>query len=164
MAAYNEEKVIEAKIRSVFANNYPQELIEFLIGSDNSSDNTNQILLTLKEEFPQLKITLFTSRQGKINIFNQLVPLAKHELIISTDANNIFHNNTIIELVSAISSGDNIGLVDSYIMHTDLKEDGMSHQENTYISQEAKTKFNEGILFGVTAGPFGGCYIFRKKL
>jgi len=164
MAAHNEEKVIETKIRSVLDSNYPKHLIEFIIGSDNSSDRTNEILLTLKEEHPQLNITIFTERQGKINIFNQLVPTAKNDIIISTDANNIFQKDTMVELVSSLCSDDKIGLVDSLILHTDLKADGMSLQENTYISSEANIKYNEGLLFDVTAGPFGGCYIFRKDL
>jgi len=164
MAAHNEEKVIDTKIRSVFDSNYPPELIEFLVGSDNSSDKTNEILLELQKEFPRLNVTFFTERHGKINIINQLVPQAQHELVISTDANNFFHHNTILELVSALCSDDKIGLVDSYISHSDLKENGMSLQENTYISIEAQTKHNEGVFFKVTAGPFGGCYIFRKKL
>jgi cellulose synthase/poly-beta-1,6-N-acetylglucosamine synthase-like glycosyltransferase len=164
MAAHNEEKVLEQKIRSVFNGNYPQELIEFYIGSDNSSDSTNEILITLSKEFPQLKITLFTERQGKINIFNKLVPQASNEIIISTDANNMFFENTIHELVSALCSDENVGLVDTLILHNNLKNDGMSLQEHTYISTEANKKHYESILFGIAAGPFGGCYIFRKKL
>ncbi len=44
MAVYNEEKVIREKLESVFKTNYPLNKIEFLIGSDNSSDNTNKII------------------------------------------------------------------------------------------------------------------------
>ncbi|HPB06146.1 MAG TPA: glycosyltransferase, partial [Prolixibacteraceae bacterium] len=54
MAAYNEESVIEDKIRSVFNTSYPMQKVEMLVGSDNSTDNTNTIVRSLCEEFPNL--------------------------------------------------------------------------------------------------------------
>lgn len=164
MASHNEEKVIEQKIRSVFNSNYPVELIEFYVGSDNSSDKTNEILTKLASEYPQLKISLFNERQGKISILNKFIPNVSNEIVISTDSNNIFFPDTIHELVSALYSDEKVGLVDILMLHNNLNTDGMSYQESTYISSEALTKYREGILFGVTAGPFGGCYAFRKKL
>ena len=44
MAVYNEEPVLEEKLNSIFENDYPLDKIQILIGSDNSTDNTNQIL------------------------------------------------------------------------------------------------------------------------
>ena len=164
MAAYNEEKVIEQKIRSVFNGNYPNELIDFWVGSDCSTDATNEILTKLSQEYPTLKIHLFTERQGKTTMINRFLKDVPNDIIISTDANNIFFKNTIHELVSAISSDENIGLVDMQTINNNLNSEGSSEQENTYTIQEAMTKHCEGILFGVIGCPFGGCYIYRKKL
>ena len=44
MAVYNEEKVLEQKIRSVFNTAYPAGQLEMLIGSDGSTDNTDIII------------------------------------------------------------------------------------------------------------------------
>jgi cellulose synthase/poly-beta-1,6-N-acetylglucosamine synthase-like glycosyltransferase len=44
IAAFNEEEVIEAKIRSVAEADYPRDRIEILVGSDASTDGTNGIL------------------------------------------------------------------------------------------------------------------------
>jgi cellulose synthase/poly-beta-1,6-N-acetylglucosamine synthase-like glycosyltransferase len=163
MAAHNEEKVIEQKIHSVFNGNYPNELIEFYVGSDCSDDSTNEILTRLAEQYSQLKIFLFNERQGKINIQNQFLQLVENEIVISTDANNIFFEDTIYEFVSVMQD-ENIGLIDISMLHNNLNEKGMSYQENTYISTEAKLKYAEGMLFGAIGGPFGGCYAVRKKL
>ena len=54
IAAFNEEKVIGDKIKSVLDGNYPQKLMEILVGSDASTDHTNQILQHLQEEHPSL--------------------------------------------------------------------------------------------------------------
>jgi len=163
MAAYNEEKVIEQKIRSVFNCDYPSELIEFYVGSDCSTDQTNEILLKLEKEFSQLKITLFTERQGKVKIINNFFSCIKNEIAIITDANIMFDKNTLIELVSPFSD-EKIGLVDTQIIHTNLQKDGISHQEHTYLNFETNKKYMESILFGIIAGTFGGCYAVRKNL
>ena len=44
ISAFNEEAVIEARIKNLCEVNYPEELIEILIGLDSPSDSTPQIL------------------------------------------------------------------------------------------------------------------------
>lgn len=44
ISAYNEEKHIEEKIKNLLALDYPQERIEILIGSDGSTDRTDEIV------------------------------------------------------------------------------------------------------------------------
>ena len=44
VAAYNEEKVIESKLQSIFNTTYPKEKISVMIGSDASTDLTNEIV------------------------------------------------------------------------------------------------------------------------
>ena len=165
MAAYNEERVIEQKVRSVFNGNYPNELIDFWVGSDCSNDKTNEILTELNKEYPTLKPHLFTERQGKINIINHFLKDAPNDIIISTDANNIFFENTIHELVSALLSDDNIGIVDSNVVHSNTADfnKGIGMQEHYYLNSEVKTKLAEGVLFH-TITLFGGCFAMRKKL
>ena len=163
MAAYNEEKVIEQKIRSVFNGNYPNELIEFYVGSDCSNDRTNEILLMLEKEYPQLKVTLFAERQGKIKIMNTFFNCVKNKITVITDANIIFDKNTLLELISPFAD-EKVGLVDTQIIHTNLQKDGISHQEHTYLSYETNKKYMESVLFGIIAGTFGGCYAVRKEL
>ncbi|MFC2138103.1 glycosyltransferase, partial [Bacteroidota bacterium] len=59
---------------------------------------------------------------------------------------------------------DEIGLVDSQIINTGLDKSGISIQEKSYISREAKIKSKESIIWGSMMGPFGGCYAVRKIL
>ena len=166
MAAYNEEKVIEEKVRSVFNGNYPNELIDFWVGSDCSNDRTNEILTQLATEYPTLKIHLFTERQGKINIINRFLKEVSNDIIISTDANNIFTQNTILELVSVLLSDDKVGIVDTNItrFNSNKSANNIGVQESFYLNNETNTKFAESMLFCTTVAPSGGCFAIRKKL
>ena len=49
IAAFNEEYVIGSKIESLLQSDYPTERMEILVGSDASTDSTNQILKQLNE-------------------------------------------------------------------------------------------------------------------
>jgi cellulose synthase/poly-beta-1,6-N-acetylglucosamine synthase-like glycosyltransferase len=53
MAVYNEELVLEEKLNSVFDSDYPLEKIQFLIGSDNSTDDSHNIIEKFKSNPPQ---------------------------------------------------------------------------------------------------------------
>ncbi len=163
MAAYNEESVIEEKIRSIYKNEYPADKMEILIGSDNSSDNTNAICQRIADESPNLHFTAFTKRQGKISIVNQLEAQAKGDILILTDANVMFDNDTVFELIRYFRD-EQIGLVDSRMINTGLKKEGISIQEKSYISREVLIKHREGLLWGSMMGPFGGCYAIKKSL
>ena len=54
MSVYNEEKIIQEKIESVFTTNYPLSKIELIIGSDKSTDQTHSIINDLKNTFPEI--------------------------------------------------------------------------------------------------------------
>ena len=163
MSAYNEEAVIDEKIRSVYTSGYPLEKIEFLIGSDASSDQTNTIVLDLAGKYPGLLFFPFTERRGKGNVINELINNATNEIIIFTDANIIFSKNTLYELVKHFRNPE-IGLVDSTMQHSGKVKDGISIQESFYISGEAYIKNMESKWGGCMMGPFGGCFAMRKKI
>jgi len=162
MAAYNEEKVIHDKIRSVFATNFPLKKIEFLIGSDSSTDKTDDLIKELQSSFPQLKLKVFPSRTGKAGIINSLAQHAKNEILILTDANVIFTEFTLFHLVKHFKN-NSIVITGGRIVNSRFSKSGISVQEETYISRENRIKYHEGIVWGSMAGAFGGCYAIRKN-
>ena len=163
MAAYNEEEIIEEKIQSILSSDYPLSKLNIFIGSDNSTDNTNEIIKRYAQNHSQIKFFPFYSRQGKPNIINQLSDKSDDEIFILTDANVIFDQYTVIELVKPFTNTE-IGLVDSRMINKGLQKDGISVQEKTYISREVNIKNLEGLLWGSMMGPFGGCFAIRKSL
>ena len=162
MAAHNEEQVLEQKIASIMQTHYPADRFEVIVGSDCSTDRTNEILQLAANTYPNLSFIDFKERQGKVAIMNNLVDRAKGEILISTDANVLLDPLTIFELVKYFKD-DSIGLVDSQMVNKGLKRTGISIQENVYITHEVMIKYREGLLWGTMMGPFGGCYAIRKE-
>jgi cellulose synthase/poly-beta-1,6-N-acetylglucosamine synthase-like glycosyltransferase len=162
MAAYNEEAVIGSKIDSVFHTDYPLDRLELLVGSDCSTDATNTIVNAKKEEYKSIVFLESNTRQGKANTMNQLLDGATGDIIISTDANVMLLPSTIFNVVKYFKD-DTIGLVDTRMTNTGLREEGISIQESKYISREVMIKYREGLLWGAMMGPFGGCFAIRKS-
>jgi len=163
LAAYNEELVIGQKIRSIFDTDYPIGKIEVWVGSDNSTDMTNEIVTNLCNNFPGLHFINFDSRQGKIGVINSLFEKATGSILIITDANVMLNRTTLSQLVKYFGD-DRVGLVDTHMNNYGLKKNGISVQEKTYISREVYVKSLESRSFGAMIGPFGGCYAIRKEL
>jgi cellulose synthase/poly-beta-1,6-N-acetylglucosamine synthase-like glycosyltransferase len=163
IAAFNEEEVIEQKIKSIYTTNYLVDKLEVLIGSDNSTDRTNEIVSELTSVFPNLRFFPFELRRGKGNVVNDLFERSAGDIVVLTDANVMLEEATIFEMVKYFKD-DEIGLVDTRMVNTNMHHSGISHQEKTYISREVQIKQNESILWGTMMGPFGGCFAIRREL
>lgn len=162
VSAFNEDAVIEEKIESVFKSDYPIEKFELLIGSDNSTDKTNEIVERYASKFPNLVFKPYSKRRGKQNVVNDLYQLSKGEILILTDANVIFDVYTISEIARAFKNKE-VGLVDTNMINRGMKKEGISHQEKAYISREVLIKQHESVVWGSMMGPFGGCYAIRHQ-
>jgi len=66
IAAHNEELVISDKFISIINSDYPLDKIEILIGSDNSTDNTNAILSEWSEKYSFIKPYFSLKDKGKL--------------------------------------------------------------------------------------------------
>lgn len=163
MSLYNEESVIAQKIESIVGSNYPHEKLHILIGSDCSSDRTNEIVAEYAQKYPFIKLFAFTERRGKANVINSLIAECPSDIMILSDANVMFDKDTISELMKPFADSS-VGLVDSNMINTGLKKDGISVQEKSYISREVRIKSQEAQLWGTMMGPFGGCFAMRKNL
>ncbi len=162
IAAYNEEKVIEKKLLSIVDTTYPLDKLEVWVGSDCSTDKTDEIVLKLAQRYSMIKLVRFDKRTGKSGILNQLVPGVNYEIVVLTDANVIFQPDTLEKLCRHFNN-PSIVLAGANIINSRFKKEGISIQEETYISWENRTKYYEGILWGSMIGAFGGCYAIRKS-
>ncbi len=163
ISVFNEEGVIQEKIRSVFASEFPADKIEIIIGSDHSTDRTADIIRELMKTESRIRFFDLKERRGKPSVINDLVKEATFSLVILTDANVYFEKNTINQLIQHFSD-EKVGLVGANILNVGMRNDGISIQEKSYVQRENLIKYYEGLIWGTMMGPFGGCYMIRKEL
>lgn len=167
MAVHNEEKVLEEKLRCLLNQDYPGQY-NIYIGSDNSSDRTNDILQEFAAKDDRLNIKIFTSRQGKPGIINQLTALApppgNDHFYLLTDASVMLADDVVTQLIKPSLKLNDLTVIDARMIHTGIQQHGISKTEDQYISGEVKLKQAEGRLWGYMMGPFGGCYALRSDV
>lgn len=163
MSVYNEKEVVETKIRSMLDSDYPPELLDFIIGSDGSTDGTNSIIGTVAVTNSRIQFINIAERRGKSAMLNDLVSKATGEILVLTDANVMFTPNTVRRLAEGFAD-PRTGLCDATARPLSHGNSGITRQENIYSRFETALKRAEGELWGTMPGPYGGCYAVRRKI
>ncbi|TWI59875.1 glycosyltransferase family 2 protein [Halalkalibacter nanhaiisediminis] len=163
VVAHNEEKVILEKLNNIIELNYPKEKIEFLIASDNSTDNTNEITKQFIKEHQNINIRLYEvkARKGKTNAQNEAQKTVTTEYLVMTDANSIMDRDSVKELMAAFTSED-IAYVSGRLSIVNQESSDVSNAESSYWDSDLATREIEGRIQTITAGN-GALYACRTK-
>lgn len=97
ISAFNEERVIEARVKNAAEVNYPPELLEILIGLDAPTDSTAEILGRVQS--PHVRVCAFPTRRGKLAVLGDLAQRTSADILVFTDANTTFKPNCVRNLV-----------------------------------------------------------------
>ena len=161
IAAYNEENVIEKKIQSVLATSYPLDKLVIYVGSDASTDRTNEIVANFATQYPNVQLKIFQGRTGKAGIINSIIEQCKEELLILTDANVFFTPSTIPNLVRHFSEKETHQVCANILKISDRNEN-IQALEKGYLLVENQIKLRESASWGLVMGAEGGCYAIRR--
>ena len=98
---YNEDVVIEKRIQNLRDLRYPNEKYEILVVDSGSSDDTRSIVRRISQEGgnPQIKLVCEDERKGKASAINCGKAHAAGDIILVTDANSVFDERAVAELV-----------------------------------------------------------------
>jgi len=113
LAARNEEQLILRNLNAINALNYPKDRLEVLIGNEDSSDNTAQLVTDFIQDKPHFQLfhidkTVGKGR-GKANVLGQLAHKASGEFYFITDVDVKLPQNWILALLQKFTEG--VGLV-----------------------------------------------------
>jgi cellulose synthase/poly-beta-1,6-N-acetylglucosamine synthase-like glycosyltransferase len=138
--AHNEESVIEAKVRNLLALDYPPEQIEILIGSDGSSDATEEIVRRFAND--GVGLLSFPQHRGKSAIQNGLVAASSGDILVFTDADCMLPSTALSHLVE--NFGDKrVGLVTGSPRYQNHNETNITQNETHYLRYETRLRSQE---------------------
>ncbi len=160
ISVFNEESVLEEKIRNLQSLDYPQDRIEYLFGSDGSTDSTSPLLE--RATTSSLRPFLFPDRRGKAPVLNDLVAHARGDIIVFSDANTMYHPETIRRLAGHFAD-PSIGAVCGELRLTSDPRTSGGFGEVLYWKYESLLKMSESRM-STLLGATGGVYALRKSL
>jgi glycosyltransferase involved in cell wall biosynthesis len=143
----NEEKNLPKLLQSFSKLNYPYKLIEVILVDDFSTDSSERVCIRWRLEHEYLDTTLLEnlrlSNSPKKDAIGRAMPIAKHDWIITTDADCIVNPNWLLTIDNYIQNNDAEMIVGAVIYKT--KNNWFHHFQQLDLLS----------LQGTTIGSFG---------
>lgn len=159
--AYNEEKVIESRIKNL-ASSYPLEFMEVIISNDGSTDKTEQIALDALDEYSLHGTVITNERSGVNKAINRGIELSTNDMVVITGADGLFDKHTIPDLMSVLTSSEEIGAVSGDMITYAEGDTLFSKSESAYRSIYGKICTWESNVHSTYC--FNGAVVaFKKK-
>ncbi|MHB1177482.1 MAG: glycosyltransferase, partial [Daejeonella sp.] len=95
VAAYNEEDLIEEKIKNCLNLNYPGNKVQFIFITDGSSDRTPEIV----RRYPEIQLLHEERRLGKMAAIKRSMPYVAGLVTVFTDANTFLNKDALVHLL-----------------------------------------------------------------
>jgi cellulose synthase/poly-beta-1,6-N-acetylglucosamine synthase-like glycosyltransferase len=160
IAAFNEEKVIADKIRNSLSLRYPQDKYEIIVVADGSNDSTAQIVNSFTDS--RVRGMHDPQRRGKSHALNRAVAASKADIIVLSDANNMYSEDAIELLVRRLAD-ENVGGVTGVKKVVQDISRAASTGDGLYWKYESKIKEAESVLGGTVTGD-GEIFALRREL
>jgi cellulose synthase/poly-beta-1,6-N-acetylglucosamine synthase-like glycosyltransferase len=170
IAARNEEKNIEQRIRNLIDQDYPIDKIEIIVVSDGSYDNTHGIVEQLASELNDratgqdnfLRLLSYSPSRGKPFSINTGVAATNGEIVVFTDCRQRFSKDAVRHLVNNFNDED-VGCVSGELVFEETHGSSIQAEMGAYWRFEKWLRRLESKT-GSVPGATGAIYAIRKKL
>jgi cellulose synthase/poly-beta-1,6-N-acetylglucosamine synthase-like glycosyltransferase len=160
VAAYNEERVLAAKLANSLSLDYPPDRLEILVASDGSTDLTDTIVRGFKRQ--GVRLLRVEGRQGKTAAQNAAVASANGDIVVFSDANALYAPDALRRLVARFAD-PTVGCVEGRRADFATGASATARHELTYRDWESRLKTWESRVLSCT-GATGPIYAVRRSL
>ena len=159
IAAYNEEDVVDEKMRNCLALDYPADKLHILWVTDGSNDRTNERL----SHWPQVTVLHQPQRQGKTAALNRGIRFVTTPLVVFTDANTHLNREALREIVHAFATPKVGCVAGEKRIAVQAKDNAASGGEGLYWKYESALKKLDARLYSAV-GAAGELFAIRREL
>ena len=160
VAAYNEEHILDQKIKNSLELNYPSDKLHFIFVADGSSDNSAAVI----GKYPQIKLLYKPEREGKVAAINRAMDFVTTPFVIFCDANTDLNKECIREIIKHYKD-EHIGAVAGEKKIIDQSDNGGASGagEGIYWKYESTLKKLDAKFYSVV-GAAGELFSIRTAL
>jgi len=159
IAAYNEEEVVDEKMRNCLELDYPTEKLHILWVTDGSNDRTNERL----SHWPQATVLHRPERLGKTAALNRGIRFAETPLVVFTDANTNLNREALRKIVYAFNNPKVGCVAGEKRIAIRYKNNAASGGEGLYWKYESILKALDSRLYSAV-GAAGELFAIRREL
>jgi len=158
IAAYNEERDIEAKLKNTLALDYPQSRMEIIVASDCSTDRTDKIVRGFGSQGVILRRQ--PERLGKTVAQNRAAKTATGEILVFSDATTMYEPDAIRKIVRSFADPE-VGCVAGQLIYADASSSAVGKGCRSYWGYEKFLRRCESEV-GSLVGVSGCLYAVRR--
>ncbi len=164
VCAYNEERVIAARMENLLALRARHPDLEILVYVDAASDGTAQVL---QEYADRIRLVVSAERLGKTAGMNTLVGMTDADIVVFTDANVAFAEDALTRLVATFADPE-VGCACGHLVYID-GEAGPAASSSTAATGSLYWRLEEHIkslesATGSVMGADGSIFAIRRSL
>ena len=159
ITAYNEESVVDDKMRNTLALDYPAEKLHILWVTDGSNDRTNELLAN----WPQATVKHHPERRGKTAAMNRGIQFVETPFVVFTDANTHLNKEALKEIVRLFQNPKVGCVAGEKRIAEKSKDNAASGGEGLYWKYESTLKSLDWRLYSA-AGAAGELFAIRRCL
>lgn len=161
ITAFNEEEVVDEKMRNCLALNYPAGKLRIVWVTDGSNDGTNERLATQWKD--QATVYFEPQRRGKTAAMTRGMKLIDTPIVVFTDANTMVNDEAIREIVTAFQN-PRVGCVaGEKRIAVQAKDAAAAGGEGIYWKYESTLKALDARLYSAV-GAAGELFAVRREL
>lgn len=159
IAAYNEERFIEAKIKNSLSLDYPSKKLNVWIVADGSTDQT----VAIAQTFQSVKTLHLPERKGKINAVNRVMKLIKTPIVVFSDANTTLNAEALKNIARHFQDKKVGGVAGEKRIAVNKEDNASGAGEGLYWKYESTLKTLDSNLT-TAIGAAGELFALRTEL
>lgn len=159
ITAYNEEKIIEEKIRNTLDIDYPADKLHLIFVTDGSADSSNQLI----EKYPRIQLLHEPQRKGKYAAIKRALQFVQTPIVVFSDANTMLNKQCIQQMLVHYSNAKVGGVAGEKRIEDQSGDSPVGNAEGMYWQYESFLKKQDAGLYTVV-GAAGELFSIRTAL
>jgi cellulose synthase/poly-beta-1,6-N-acetylglucosamine synthase-like glycosyltransferase len=159
ITAYNEENALVRKLENSLSLDYPKDLLEIIVASDCSTDQTDEIVRSFESQ--GVRLHRQPKRFGKTSAQNAAVEKAKGDIIIFSDATTLYEADVLRVMVPSFAD-PSVGCVAGRLVYVDPSQTNVGKGARSYWGYESFLRQHESRVCSLI-GASGCLYAVRRS-
>lgn len=161
IVAYNEAARLTRKIDSILAADGSLAVVEIIVASDGSTDDTCQLLQDHRDS--RVRLLHFDQRRGKPAVLNDAIAQCTTDIVVLTDARQEFHPAALTALIGRLSD-PGVGVVSGNLVFRQTEDETTTARGVGVYWKYEKFIRNHESQWRSVPGATGALYAIRKDL